>query len=355
MSELCQSWPRPSRPLPIVIVGAGGIVRDAHLPAYRRLKLSVRGIHDLDPARARALAREFGIAEVYERREDALGQRGVLFDFALPPKALEELLGCLPDEAAVLVQKPLGLDLAGATRLRALARAKRLSAAMNFQLRFSPQMLALAELVRSGKLGELLELEVRVVCRMPWELWPFLRELPRLEILMHSIHYLDLLRHLAGEPRAVAARCVRHPEAEGLAATRSSMILDYGGLLRCTLSIHHHHEHGPRHEASELRVEGTRGAAVAVMGVNLDYPRGRPDRLEFVERGGSWREIALRGNWFTEAFEGPISNLQRFVTGEDSTLVSSLEDGWRTMRLVEALYEADARGGQPLPRDPEAA
>jgi predicted dehydrogenase len=148
---------------------------------------------------------------------------------------------------------------------------------------------------------------------------------------------------------------VRHPEAEGLAATRSSMILDYGGLLRCTLSIHHHHEHGPRHEASELRVEGTRGAAVAVMGVNLDYPRGRPDRLEFVERGGSWREIALRGNWFTEAFEGPISNLQRFVTGEDSTLVSSLEDGWRTMRLVEALYEADARGGQPLPRDPEAA
>lgn len=349
-----QAWPRPSQPLPIVIIGAGGIVRDAHLPAYRRLGFEVRGIHDLDCARAQALADEFSIPEVYPAREQALAQPGVVFDYALPPQALEEMLPLLPRGSAVLVQKPLGLDLASATRLRRCVRERGLLAAMNFQLRFSPQMLALAELVRSGALGELLELEVRVVCRMPWELWPFLRGLPRLEILVHSIHYLDLLRHLAGDPRGVHARCVQHPGAQGLAATRTSAILDYGAHLRCTLSIHHHHAHGPRHEASELRVEGTRGAALATMGVNLDYPRGRPDALEVALDGGPWESIPLRGNWFTEAFEGPMSNLQRFARGEDDALVSSIEDAWRTMRLVEALYESDAAGSHALPADPEA-
>ncbi len=33
---MTQHWPAPGSPKPIVIIGAGGIVRDAHLPAYRQ-------------------------------------------------------------------------------------------------------------------------------------------------------------------------------------------------------------------------------------------------------------------------------------------------------------------------------
>jgi hypothetical protein len=47
-----------------------------------------------------------------------------------------------------------------------------------------------------------------------------------------------------------------------------------------------------------------------------------------------------------------MSNLQRFVAGEDAELRTGVEDAWRTMRLVEALYASDAAGGTPLPRDP---
>jgi hypothetical protein len=51
-----------------------------------------------------------------------------------------------------------------------------------------------------------------------------------------------------------------------------------------------------------------------------------------------------------------MSNLQRFVAGEDRELVSSVEDAWRTMAVVEALYESDAAGGTPVPLDvPRAA
>ena len=46
MIALQQAWPMPSTPRPIVIIGAGGIVKDAHLPAYRKAGFLVAGPYD---------------------------------------------------------------------------------------------------------------------------------------------------------------------------------------------------------------------------------------------------------------------------------------------------------------------
>ena len=129
---------------------------------------------------------------------------------------------------------------------------------------------------------------------------------------------------------------------------RSSIILDYGDRIRCSLTLNHTHVFGEKHRMSMLKVEGTLGAALLTMGVNLDYPTGLPDALE-VAQDGAWHPIPLRGSWFTEAFEGPMSNLQRFVAGEDAALVSPVDDALRTMAVVEACYISSERGGMPIP------
>src|SRR4029078_2141856 len=108
------------------------------------------------------------------------------------------------------------------------------------------------------------------------------------------------------------------------------------------------HRAGRRSKRWELMVEGTRGAARLVLGVNLDYPTGSPDGRELYT-GHRWQPVPLRGSWFTEAFEGPMSNLQRFVAGEDAALVSPVEDTIKTMAVVEACYSSSARGGTPVP------
>jgi len=224
-------------------------------------------------------------------------------------------------------------------------------AAVNFQLRFSPNMLALAHAIRLGTLGDIVDVEVRVNTYTPWQLWPFLAGIPRHEILYHSIHYLDLVRSLLGEPKSVHCKVTRHPLLESYSDTRSATILDYGEFSRAVLVINHSHEFGQKHAMSELKVEGTRGAAIARMGVNLDYPRGVSDTLELCERGrGEWQSVPLRGSWFPEAFEGTISNLQRFVAGEDGTLVTSVADAYRTMALVEACYESSATKTTDVPQ-----
>jgi predicted dehydrogenase len=166
----------PASPRPIVSIGAGGIVRDAHMPAYRKAGWKVAAVFDTDRTKADALARDFGIPRVCATLEEAasLAPPGAVFDLALPASAIPGVLESLPDTSAVLIQKPLGEDLAQATAIRALCRRKGLSAAVNLQLRFAPNMLAAHELVSRGLIGDLHDVQVRVTCSMPWHLWKFL-------------------------------------------------------------------------------------------------------------------------------------------------------------------------------------
>jgi hypothetical protein len=43
-----------------------------------------------------------------------------------------------------------------------------------------------------------------------------------------------------------------------------------------------------------------------------------------------------------------MSNLQRFVAGEDPTLISPVEDAIKTMALVETCYQSSAAGGMHI-------
>ena len=348
LAELRQQWKRPRSPFEIVCIGTGGIVRGAHLPAYRAIGFEIAGVFDIDAANAAEVA-SVAKTRVFATLDEAIATPRAVFDIAVPPEAIASILSALPVGSAALVQKPFGRDLAEASRLLALCHARNLTIAVNFQLRFSPAMLALSDLLTRGALGRIVDCETSVHCTMPWELWPFLAKYERMEFLMHSIHYLDLTRALLGEPKGVWAQTVQHPSAKHLASSKSAAILDYGSDVRALVMTNHHHSFGGHGQRSELRLEGTQGAAIATFGANLAYPEGEADTLRVhLDAARGWESIALRGSWFIEAFEGPMCNLQRFVAGEDETLVSSALDACKTMALVEACYASQRAGSTPI-------
>jgi hypothetical protein len=47
-----------------------------------------------------------------------------------------------------------------------------------------------------------------------------------------------------------------------------------------------------------------------------------------------------------------MANLQRFAAGEDDELVSSVEDAWTTMALVEAAFASSAAPATPVEAHP---
>jgi hypothetical protein len=44
-----------------------------------------------------------------------------------------------------------------------------------------------------------------------------------------------------------------------------------------------------------------------------------------------------------------MSNLQRFIAGEDTTLVGAVADAIKTMAVVEACHQSSTGGGTPVP------
>lgn len=338
----------PSVKRPIVIIGAGAIVRHAHLPAYRMAGFEVASIFDVRSDSAEAVGGEFSIPVSRSLRESVeKAPDGAVFDIATPAVAILETLEALPDGAAVLVQKPMGEEISQARTIRDLCRAKKLKMAVNFQLRTAPYSLAARDLINQGAIGEILEIDVKVHVHTPWALWYFLELAPRMEIVYHSIHYLDFIRCLLGDPRAVKANTLKHPASPKLHSSRSAMLLDYGPDTRAQVVTYHAHDYGARHQVSQIAIEGTKGAITFQMGLNMNYPNGAQDALEY-NIDGTWVPLSLEGSWFPHAFRGPMSAVMQWAEDDNAVPETNFEDAYRTMALVEACYQDSERPGTPV-------
>ena len=344
-------------PRPIVLIGAGGIALDAHLPAYTKAGFHVASVFDLDRAKAQSLADTFSIERVADSLEDAVrtAPQGAVFDVATPAAAHLSVIPHLPDGSGLLLQKPMGDTLAQAKQILDLCRSKSLAAAVNFQLRFAPAIQTARGLIAAGAIGDLHDMEVRVSVYTPWHLWTFLYGMPRMEILYHSIHYLDLVRSFLGDPHSIYAKTLKHPKMMELASTRTTMMLDYGDTIRAVISTNHGHEFGLKHQESYVKWEGTQGAIKTRLGLLMDYPKGVADETELCRLSSDgppeWKRIEILGSWFPDAFIGTMSNVMNFLDGTDKRLVSSVEDAYRTMALTEAAYDSSEGGGTPVAYD----
>ncbi len=342
----------PAKCFPILIIGTGGIVKDAHLPAYRITDFPVWGLYNRTRDRAAALAKEFGVANVFDDLDAALAAapKDVIFDLALPASMFADALRKLPAGSHVLIQKPMGENLAQAREVLAVCRERKLNAAINCQLRFAPFVMAARHLIQQGVIGDLVDMEMRLTVMTPWHLFPFLNGLPRMEIVYHSVHYVDLFRSFLGEPRSVYARTYAHPSLPELASVSTSMILDYPDPVHATITTNHMHRFGAKHQESYLKWEGTRGAIKARVGLLMNYPHGVGDvfeycRLDAQGKPCEWISEKLEGSWFPEAFIGSMAQVQRHKEGSLAQMPTDVNDVIHTMEVVEAAYASSARGG----------
>ncbi|MNZ94348.1 hypothetical protein D3C78_1134530 [compost metagenome] len=178
----------------------------------------------------------------------------------------------------------------------------------------------------------------------------FLRGYDRLTLSNMSVHHLDALRYLFGEPTEITSITRPDPRTEfahqdGLVSTT----LRFGnGLLALSLEDVWS---GPRAEGYpddqhiRWRVEGTEGVARGTIG----WPTGEPSTLSYASRAaqghtdGRWVTPTWDTMWFPHAFIGVMEQLQyALASGTEPAL--SVTDNVRRMALVEAAYTSIAEG-----------
>ncbi len=335
----------------INIIGAGGIVNTAHLPAYKIAGYKVVGITDIDVVKAQLTATNFNIKNVYASvaKMVATANENTIYDIAVPANEIINILHKLPNNAAVLIQKPMGENLEAAKKIVEICKTKNLRAAINFQLRYAPFIVEAKKMIANNLLGDIVDVEINVNVFTPWHLWDFLFTANRVEMLYHSIHYIDLVRTVLGNPKSVYAKTTKHSAMKKLASVKSNIIMDYGDYKSANILTNHCHDFGKQKQQSYIKIEGTKGAIKINFGALIEYPNGIEDKFEFVilEEGKEpiWQEKNIKGSWFPHAFIGSMEQVMLASEGKIAKPDNSVEDCIHTMACVEAAYISSEQGG----------
>ncbi|HZC27979.1 MAG TPA: Gfo/Idh/MocA family oxidoreductase, partial [Actinopolymorphaceae bacterium] len=259
----------------------------------------------------------------------------------------------------VLCQKPFSEDLAVAAALVEAADRAGVRLAVNQQMRWDQVIACTKALANAGWYGQLTSGLFDVDVMTDWRMWPWLLERPQLEYFYHSIHYVDAIRYVFGEPVSVFATTGRYPGQAALGETRTCTVYSYAPELSVTvLANHNNWSSRPR---AVVRCQGTDGQSEGTLGVLYDYPVGRPDSFEFwsrVVRPDHTFRRSFTERWIPDAFVGPMVELQAAVDEGREPLTSG-RDNLQTLRVVRAAYRSAEEGRAvridevPVPLSPD--
>jgi predicted dehydrogenase len=350
MSDSAAFVPDPPircREFRIGAIGAGFIMADVHLASYKEAGFPVVAIASRTPAKAQEVAERWSIPKVHETPQALIEDPEVeILDLAFPPDQQPDLIRHALGQShikAILAQKPLALDFDSAKAVVGEARAAGKILSVNQNMRFDQSMRVLKQILDRGDLGApvLATIEMRAIPH--WQ--PFLADYDRLTLLNMSVHHLDILRFLLGDPVDVFT-AVR-PDPRTKFAHRDGICvstLRFGsGALAVSMEDVWTGPHGDGFESDiyiKWRLEGTEGLAQGTIGWP-DYPAGSPSTLRYCCRatGNKWVNPTWSTCWFPQAFKGVMEQLQYAVkTGTEPFLSSA--DNVKTMALVEAAYRS---------------
>lgn len=331
----------------IGIIGAGFIVRDCHLPAYREAGFRVEGIASRTEARAQEVASARGVPRVFADYRDLLAAPEInVIDIAVPPQHQLAIVRDIVQHAdhvrAILAQKPLAMTYAEAREIVELCEDAGIVLAVNQNMRHDHSVRACKDLLNRGLLGEpvLGTIEMRAIPHwMPWS-----EELDSLSTYVMSIHHLDTFRYWFGDPVRVMASTrtdprTRFPHTDGI----NLYILEFAN--DCRASAWDDVWTGPAREGSAAdigirwRVEGTEGIARGTIGWP-SYPDRVPSTLDYTTTSSDeWISPRWDRVWFPDAFRGPMGELLTALKSGTEPSISGRKN-LPTMALVEATFLA---------------
>ena len=330
-------------------VGAGMIMAECHLAAYKQAGFEVVALASRTKAQAAKVAERWSIGTVHDTPQALIEDSRVdVIDLAFPPDQQPALIRHALKQKhikGVLAQKPLALSLEEAIALREEAARSGKILSVNQNMRYDQSMRVLKQILDSGALGEIVFAEINMHAIPHWQ--GFLRDYDRLTLANMSVHHLDVLRFLFGEVQSITTQTRQDPRTE-FAHTDGitvSTLQFASGVMAVSLEDVWS---GPRQQGYKddqsitWRVEGRDGVAKGTIG----WPTGAASTLTYASAkttGGEWVTPHWETMWFPHAFIGVMEQLQYALkTGAPPAL--SVADNVKTMALVEAGYRSMASG-----------
>ena len=336
----------------IGIIGTGGISRSHLRNLVCNPDAEVVGLCDIVPEqidKTRQVVNDHVEKELeagrFARRLDAVGYTD--YRAMIRKERLDGVYLCLPpyvhgdpEEAVIeagihmLVEKPITLDLALASRILDAIQRKGLIAASGYQLRYSPQIEKAKELLEGKTIGMALAMRFGGTPGTPWYTR---QETCGGQLVEQATHHVDQLRYLVGEVDTVYASAdlrINHknnPNYDIFDVNCMTMTFVNGVVANFANSLISGYGTPPE----------ARGVHVFAENITVSLPLGRPMRVITPEGTQEFPDsnnpMALEDAAFVEAIK----------TGNASLIKSDYLSGIRSLAVTIA-GERSARTGKPV-------
>jgi predicted dehydrogenase len=341
-----------SEPTKLGVIGCGFFARN-HLFSWKDLRaqgVELTAVCDVDAAKAKAAAEEFGAPRWYDSAETMFAaERLDLVDIVTQVRSHKTLVEmAIGAGVATIVQKPFGNNLEECREMAALAERSGMFLAVHENFRFQRPNLLVMDVIRSGAIGE--PNWGRISFRTGYDIYsgqPYLLEEERFVITDVGVHVLDLARVFFGEAEHITAELQRrNPRVRG-EDTATMMVRHVSGavsVVECTYEARRLPDAFP---ATLLEIEGSKGAIRldgdlrlhVTSGGTLTSSDGDAPVLPWAAR--PWHVIQ------DSVFNTCEHILQRFRAGEPADISGA--DNVKTYALCEAAYAAAASGRAEKP------
>ena len=286
------------------LIGVGGIVREAHLPAYDKYNVNVIGAYDVSPEATRGITEQFGIPNIFDSLDELLTHPDIdVVDIATHPEHRKPLIHkALEAGKHVLSQKPLATDMDAAREIVEDADRHGLKLAVNQNGRWAPPWRVATLLVQNGVIGEVLAVTHLYDTSLAWTVGTHFDDIAQFAVYDYSVHWFDISRcWLEGKTASsVRARDYRTPNQPDESKTPWGMWAEIAyddGSHAMIRGAGYARTNKPGHPFWIHGTEGTiRGSALGNNFVELD-------------KGDAICRYHLEGSWYPEGFAGTIGEL----------------------------------------------
>lgn len=329
----------------IGIIGTGAISHK-HAAAYRNIGFEIVASNDIDPARGRQFADQYG-GDAVERWQDLCRHPKV--DFVdvctFPDFRLEAVEACAAAKKHVQVQKPIAITVDIARRMVSTAKAAGILLNVVSQHRFDDSSRFVKAAIAAGRMGKILQADAYVKWYRSAEYYSRpIKGSWAVEgggaLINQGIHQVDILLWLAGRVDHVIAEwrlgALHKIESEDMVSALLKYSSGANGVIQAATAF------WPGYP-ERVEIHGTKGTAV-ITGDRLTTwdvqdDSGEPAPLASAVASGASDPMAIS----LEPFERQFRDFGEAIEKGRAPLVSG-EEGCHALELVDAIYRSCRQG-----------
>jgi predicted dehydrogenase len=342
------------------VIGSGGIARRRTMPEgiLAAPHASLVAVHDLDAKVNADVARQFGVRAADSLAALLSDDVDAVYIASPADQHYRQALACARAGKHVLCEKPLGMTAREAATMARTFKRRGLRLGVGFMMRFSSQHQAALQLIRSGRLGQLVYGRAQLSCWYPpirgaW------RQDPRKggggSLMDMGGHCIDLLEMFFGDVSRVSCftgRAVHRYASEDSA----TVMLQFRNGGMATVDTFFCIRDDASRNALELYgskggilAEGTIGQAAAGKMVAFIEKAGAGYAAQQSRAGARGEAIAPRP---VNTYRAEIDEFSRAILGRRAPSNDAVH-GLRSQRVIEACYRS-ARLGRAVTVAPSA-